>query len=217
MDDLNNAKIPLFKKLDREVFNKIDKFKQTTNYNSLQDFYNGLEEDQQKLFKASGIVLIFALPLLLLGFLNWQNNSLRAELTEKVSILNKANEILGLKRSLQVSGPGLISDSPIDGESMMTSKISNMLSSAGIDLSKIKVSNYAGAPLSDSIMRSEADFAFAGISTDELMNIFTAMMQREKFKIESVDIKRNSSSNLLEGQFHAIHFSNIQLNGDEEQ
>lgn len=216
MDDLNNTRIPLFKKIDREVFTRIDKFKQTTNYNSVQDFYNGLEEDQQKLFKATCILVIFALPLFLLGFVNWQNNSLRTELEEKVAVVDKANEVLGLKRSLQAAGPGLISDSPIDGQSMMNSRISNMLSASGIDLSKIKVSNYEGAPLSESIMESEADFAFSGISTDELMNIFTAMIQREKFKIQSVDIKRNDSSNLLEGQFHAIHFSNIQTTGDEE-
>src|SRR5690606_36783091 len=177
-----------------------DKFKQTTNYNSVQDFYNGLDEEQQKLFKTAGIAIIFALPLMLLFFLNWQNGKLREELANKISVVEKSNEVLGLRRSLQMAGPALISDSPIDGQSMMNSRISNLFSASGIDLSKIKVSNYEGAPLSESIMESEADFAFSGISTDELMNIFTAMIQREKFKIQSVDIKRNDSSNLLEGQ-----------------
>src|SRR5690606_7596407 len=97
---------------------------------------------------------------------------------------------------------------PIDGDSMMTSRLSNMLSTAGIDLSKIQVNNFASEMISDAIMKSEADFAFNSISTDELMNIFTAMIAREKFRIQSVDIKRNADSNLLQGKFHAIHFSN---------
>lgn len=216
MEDLSTTRIPLFKKLDREIFTRIDKFKQTTNYNSVQDFYNGLDEEQQKLFKTAGIAIIFALPLMLLFFLNWQNGKLREELANKISVVEKSNEVLGLRRSLQMAGPALISDNPIDGQSMMNSRISNLFSASGIDLSKIKVSNYEGAPLSESIMQSESDFAFTGISTDELMNIFTLMIQREKFKIQSVDIKRNPETNLLEGKFHAVHFSNIQNAGEEE-
>lgn len=216
MEDLSTARIPLFKKIDREIFTRIDKFKQTTNYNSIQDFYNGLEEEQQKLFKAIGIVLIFAIPFTLILFVNWQNGNLREELANKVSVVEKANEVLGLRRSLQMAGPALISDSPIDGQSMMNSRISNLFSASGIDLSKIKISNYDGSPLSESIMQSEADFAFTGISTDELMNIFTVMIQREKFKIQSVSIKRNAETNLLDGKFHAIHYSSIQNAGEED-
>lgn len=216
MEDLSNTRIPLFKKIDREIFTRIDKFKQTTNYNSVQDFYNGLDEEQQKLFKASGIALIFIIPLMLLFFLNWQNGQLRDDLTNKIAVLEKANEVLGLRRSLQMGGPALISDNPIDGQSMMNSRISNLFSATGIDLSKIQISNYDGSPLSDSIMQSEADFAFTGVSTDELMNIFTVMIQREKFKIQSVAIKRNPETNLLEGKFHGIHYSNIQNAGEEE-
>lgn len=99
---------------------------------------------------------------------------------------------------------------------MMTSRLSNLLSTLGLDLSKIQVSNYAGEMISDTIMRSEADFAFSSVSTDELMNIFTAMISRERFRIQSVKIIRNAESNLLEGQFHAIHFSDAMTVEEEE-
>ncbi len=48
MEDFNKTSHPLFKRVDRAVFERIDKFKTTPGYNNLQDFYNGLEEEQQK-------------------------------------------------------------------------------------------------------------------------------------------------------------------------
>lgn len=216
MEDFNKtASMPLFKKIDRELFERIDKFKLTPGYNNIQDFYNGMEEEQQKVFKALVLLVLFTIPLLLLGLLTWQNNNVKKDLETRVSLISKANEIIGQRQSLRDVSPAVLSENPIDGESMMTSRLSNLLTSMSMDLSKIKVSNYNGELTGGSIMRSEADFQFNNLSTDELMNIFRTMIQREKFRIQSVDIKRNAETNLLQGQFHAIHFGNAQ-NVEEE-
>ena len=216
MEDITNGKLPLFKRIDREVFGRIDKFKTTPGYNNIQDFFNGLEEEQQKLFKGAVVLLIFLLPLMLISFLWWQNDALKKEMDTRVTLIAKANEVVGLRQGLTNISPRILSENPIDGASMMTSRISNLLSSMGVDISKIQVSNYNGEMLGTTIMRSEADFAFNNFSTDELMNVFTSMIQREKFKIQSVDITRNAESNLLKGQFHAIHFSNAQTIAEED-
>jgi hypothetical protein len=217
MDDLNKpASMPLFKKIDRAVFDKIDKFKLSPGYNNVQDFYNGLDEERQKLFKGASILAIFLLPTLLLTGFWWQNNSLRQDMETRMNLINKANEIIGQKISLREVAPNVLSDSPIDGQSMMNSRLANILAQMSIDLSKIQVTNYEGNMASGSIMRSEADFQFSNMSTDELMNVFTAMIQREKFRIQSVNISRNNDTNMLKGQFHAIHFSNASALPEEE-
>lgn len=216
MEDFNQSKIPYFKKIDRAIFDRIDKFKLTPGYNNLQDFYNGLEEEQQKVFKALVVFLIFILPAIFLGLISWQNNALKADMETRVALISKANEIIGQRQSLRDISPNILSDNPIDGDSMMTSRLSNLLSSLGLDLSKIQVDNYAGELTSGTIQRAEADFKFSNLSTDELVNIFTGMIQREKFRIQSVNITRNSETNLLQGQFHAVHFGNAQtIEGDE--
>lgn len=215
MDELN-TKTPGFKKIDREIFDRLDKFKLTPSYNNIQDFYNGLEEEQQRVFKGAVILAIFLIPMFFLVFVYWQNNDIKEDLKTRIALISKANEIIGQKQGLLEVSPTVLSDSPIDGASMMTSRLSNLLSTLGLDLSKIQVSNYAGEMISDTIMRSEADFAFSSVSTDELMNIFTAMISREKFRIQSVKIIRNAESNLLEGQFHAIHFSDAMTVEEEE-
>lgn len=216
MEDFNKtASMPLFKKIDREVFDRIDKFKLTPGYNNIQDFYNGMDEEQQKVFKALVSFVLLLIPVILLSFLYWQNTQLKEDLDTRMALISKANEIIGQRQSLRAVSPNILSDNPIDGESMMTSRLSNLLSAMAIDLSKIQVNNYSGEITGGSIMKSEADFQFSNLSTDELMNIFTAMIQREKFRIQSVDIKRNGDTNMLQGQFHAIHFGNAQ-NVEEE-
>lgn len=207
---------PLFKKVDQAVFESIDKFKQSPNYSSLQDFYNGMEEEQQKVFKAFLVIALFALPALLLAFLFFQNGALKNDLELRNSIANNANKILGKNRGLQEAGSNILSMSPIDSSSMMTSRLSTLLSSMGVDLSKIQVKDFTSTLISEGVMKSEADFSFSKVSTDELMNIFTAMIQREKFRIQQVSITRNDDTNLLEGQFHAVHFSSIPQPGEEE-
>lgn len=215
MDDLN-GRVPLFKKIDRAVFESIDKFKQTPNYTGVQDFYNGLEEDQQKAFKALVLLILFILPVAFIGTLLWQNSGLRQDLELRTSIVNRANEVLGQSQGLRSVSPRLLSPNPIDGQSMMTSRVSNLLSSLGIDLSKIQVRDFSSTMISGGVMQSEADFSFTNLSTDELMNLFTNMIQREKFRFQEVSIKRNAESNFLEGQFHAIHFSTVtEATGEE--
>ncbi len=215
MDEIN-SKIPLFKKIDRAVFERIDKFKLTPGYNNIQDFYNGLEEEQQKVFKAAVVVLIFFIPAMFLGLVWWQNAALKTDMGTRIALISKANEIIGQRQGLLEISPNILSDNPIDGQSMMSSRLSNLLSSMAVDLSKIQVNNYNGELTSGTIQRAEADFQFSNLSTDELMNIFTTMIQREKFRIQSVDIKRNNDTNLLQGQFHAIHFGNAQNIEEEE-
>ncbi len=216
MEDLNSTdSLPFFKKIDLLVFDRISKFKLTPGYNNIQDFYNGLEEEQQKFFKAIVVLGLFLIPILFLGLVWWQNNNLKLDLKTRIALISKANEIIGQRQSLRNIAPSILSDSPIDGESMMTSRISNLLSSVGVDLSKIQISNYTGQLSSGSIMKAEADFKFSNLSTDELMNIFSNMIQREKFRIQSVDIVRNSDTNLLQGKFHALHYGNSQ-NPEEE-
>jgi hypothetical protein len=215
MDELKT--VPLLKRIDQAIFARIDNFKKTPSYNPIQDFYNGLEEDQQKLFKGIVILSIFLLPVMATGMIVWQNNKLKADLALRTQIVSKANEIVGQSQGLAEITPEVFSANPIDSDSMMSSRISGLLSSMSIDLSKVQVSDFSSDSISSTAMKSEAKFAFSNVSTDELMNIFTVMISREKFRISSVEIKRNADTNMLQGQFHAIHYSSFSPNAESEE
>lgn len=206
---------PVFKKIDHAIFEQIDKFKQTPNYTPINDFYNGLDEEQQKVVKAGIILSLFLIPAFAMMLLIWQNNSLKDELQTRIQMVSKANQIIGQSQGLQQISPTILSQNPIDGQSMMTSRVTGLFGSIGVDLNKVQVSEFSSSAISSNVMKSEADFAFSNLSTDELMNIFTGMIQREKFRIESVEIVRNSDTNLLQGKFHGIHFSSTIVEGEE--
>jgi hypothetical protein len=201
-----SAKSPLFKKIDTGVFGAIDKFKTTPNYQPIQDFYNGLDEDQQKWFKLSVVTSLFAIPLLLVGFLWMQNSTLRTDLELRLNSVEKINEILAQNRAVADASPMILSQNPIDSQSMMTSRLGQVLS-GGFDLSKIQVTNFNSTAISSNVYKAEADFRFNSLSTDQMVNMMTSLMQREKFRIESLKVQRNAETNLLDGEFHAVHFS----------
>lgn len=201
-----SQKSPVFKKIDINVFSAIDKFKTTANYRPIQEFYNGLDEDQQKWFKLGIVTSIFILPAILVGFLWFQNSSLRSDLELRLGTVEKINEILGQNRSLSDASPMILSQNPIDSQSMMTSRLGQVLS-GGFDLSKIQVTNFNSTAISSNVYKAEADFRFSSLSTDQMVNMMTSLIQREKFRIESFNVKRNAETNLLDGEFHAVHFS----------
>ncbi len=208
MEDFNQvSRMPLFKKIDRAIFERLDRFRSSPGYNNVQDFYNGLDEEQQKVFKSVVVISIFIVPIIFLSILWWQNSSIKTDLQARVDLVSKANEIIGQRESLQNIAPNILSSSPIDGQSMMTSRVSNILSSSGMDLSKIKIDDFASDISSGNIVKSESNLNFSNFSTDEMVNMLLNLIQREKFRIQHVNISRNSDNNLLNGRFQIVHLS----------
>lgn len=203
---MNNS---IFKRLDLEVFQAVDKLKNHPNYQSFLDFYTGLEDEQQKIFKISSLAAVFLLPLLLLSLLFFQTLSLKSDYQKRVEIYSKANEILAKNQGVRQVSSNILSQNPIDSADMVISKLSTSLSPLGVDLKKLRIANFESNEISSSIISSQAEFSFSEMSVNELMDTFIGLISREKFRIESVQINRNENSNLLKGTFLGIHYSVI--------
>ncbi len=208
MEDFN-AKTPLMKKIDQKIFDQIDKFKTTPNYNVLTDFYNNIEEEQQKLLKGGVILVLLLIPALILTLLFWQNQNVRAELDLRQSIINKAQEILGKSRGVSAISPEIVSPNPIDSEEMLMSRLSNAIAGSGMDTTKISRGEFNTTNISEKIFQTEAVINFTNLSTDELINLFSPLIAKEKMRISEVSINRNVDTGLLIGNFRVIHLSAI--------
>lgn len=204
--DITTTKISPFKKIDRTIFEQIDKFKTTPNYTVLTDFYNNLEEEQQKIFKGSIILVFILIPLLLLSVLWWQNQTVREDYELRMSIMTQAQRIIGESRGVTAISPEIISQNPIDSEDMLTSRISG----TGIDINKINRGEFLTTNISEKIFQTEAVINFSNLSTDELMNMLGGLIRQEKMRISEVTINRNPDSGLLIGNFRLIHLAMIQ-------
>lgn len=205
----------IFKRIDTEIFQWVDKLKSHPNYQSFLDFYTGLEDEQKKTFKITTLALLFVLPLILLGFLFFQNHSLKQDFNKRVEIFSKANEILSKNQGVRQVSSNILSQNPIDSSEMIIAKISNTLSPMGVDLNKIRVANFESNEISSSIISSQAEFSFSNMSVNELMDTFIGLIRREKFRIETLHINRNETTSLLSGQFLGIHYSVIPQDMEE--
>lgn len=209
MEDLN-TKTPYLKRMDRAIFDQIDKFKTTPNYTALTDVYNNLEEDQQKVVKGGIIVVMFLVPFVILTVLWWQNKTIREDYELRMTIMNKAQQIIGESQGVTAISPEIISQNPIDSEQMLTSRISNAVSGTGMDTNKISRGEFITTNVSEKIFQTEAVINFTNASTDELVNLFSGIISREKMRISEVTINRNPDTGLLIGNFRVIHLSMIQ-------
>lgn len=209
MED-TSAKVPYLKKMDRAIFQQIDRFKTTPNYTQITDVYNNIEEEQQKLVKGGIMLVLFLFPVIVLTVLWWQNQSIRSDLEMRTTIMNKAQQIIGESLGVTAISPQLISQSPIDSEDMLMSRISNAIAGSGMDTNKITRGEFITTNVSEKIFQTESVINFTNLSTDELMNMFTGLVRKEKMRISEVTINRNADSGLLVGNFRVIHLSLIQ-------
>jgi hypothetical protein len=208
MEDIN-SNIPYLKKMDRAIFDQIDKFKTTPNYTAITDVYNNLEEEQQKVLKGGIILVMFLIPFLILSFLWWQNKNIREDFEIRMTIMNKAQQIIGESQGVTAISPQIISQNPIDSEEMLTSRISNAISGS-MDTNKISRGEFVTTNVSEKIFQTEAVINFSNVSGDELINLFSGIISREKMRISEVTINRNPDTGLLIGNFRLIHLSTIQ-------
>jgi hypothetical protein len=93
---------------------------------------------------------------------------------------------------------------------MLTSRISNAVSATGMDTNKLSRGEFVTTNVSEKIFQTEAVINFSNVSTDGLVNMFSALISKEKMRISEVTINRNNDSGLLMGNFRIIHLSIIQ-------
>ena len=196
----------LVKRFDLFLFQKLDEVKNQASYGKSVEFYSNLDEDQQRIAKWALLSLTALLPMILVLIFWFQNNTLQNDLESRIELVDTMQEIITQNSEAGGLSLGLAASTPISSESEMQTRLSTALSRSSVDLSKIRISNFSMENVSETLVRSESDVKFDGLSTEQLMSLFTYMIQTEKFKISSVEITRNPRTNLLEGLFHGIHF-----------
>jgi hypothetical protein len=199
----------ILKRFDTFLFQKLDELKQQPGYSKSVEFYANLEEDQQRIAKWVLLSMTALLPLIVVMIFWLQNSSLHSDLENRIELVDTMQEIITQNSEAGGLSMELAASSPISSESEMQSRLSMALSRSSIDLSKIRISNFNMENVSDTLIRAESDVKFEGLSTEQLMSLFTFMIQTEKFKISSVEITRSTQSNMLEGFFHGIHFGQV--------
>jgi hypothetical protein len=206
MEDLE--KESLLRRIDRSIFNRIDLFKRSPEYNKIQDSYNNLDEEKQRVVKLSFFGILVILPIIFIATFWWSNHKLSEDLAKRQKLVSQIQEYIAQNQVMDEVGGKYLSGSSINSQSDLTEKISSLITGTGIELNKIQVGKFEQDAISNTMSKTTANIEFQKLSTEQLMTLFINMIQREKFKVSSVKIVRDDQSKLLEGSFNVVHLAN---------
>lgn len=195
----------IFIKVDEFIFQKIDQLKTDGSFQKVNEVLNGLEEDQQKLFAQLLTFTFLVIPFLFVMILWWGNHKAKMNIEIKNQILEQIATLNGNKDALINVSSTYVSPTPIMGQEDLDNKIRNLMSSASIDQSKVHVVNFNQVSSSSTISKIEAVLNFQNFGTTDFSNFMRALVEQEKFKVMQINLTKNSTSNLLQGDVTLMH------------
>lgn len=201
---MDNAK-NFFIKIDEFIFQKIDLLKNDGSFQKMNDYLSGLEEDQQKLFAQLLTFALLIVPYLFVATLWWGNHKAKKNIEVKNQILEQISTLNGNKETLTSVSSTYVSPSPINGKEDLDAKIVNMVSTSGIDQSKVQVLNFNQLSTSNNITKVEAMVSFKNFGTQDFSNFMRSLVEQEKFKVVDINLTKDKGTNLLNGKVTLLH------------
>jgi hypothetical protein len=200
----------LFSKLDRFLFQKVDSFQTTSQFQNINNWSNNIEDRDFQIIRILFLLLAFFLPLSLVLVAYLQLKSIKSDLRIRHDLITTANEIISSKQDLvkqEINYYPQLSSPPT--ETMIKSKINSILSSNKIESNSVVISEFATEEKENNTSESKFLINFKNLSNEAFWDLLIQMINREKMHFENFDLKLNNATNLLEGNF--LVFYNVKL------
>jgi hypothetical protein len=210
------SKFDFLRKIDQVIFDKVDEFKKTNAYVQIFETYATLDDEKQKISKLILLGLTVLIPFLFVFFFWLNTQKISQDLNARIKLVEVMQDLINQNNEVGGLAGTMGSSSPIESQDALSQRLASILNASGFNVSKIAINNFISQNISESLVKSEADFKFTDITTDEMVTLFLNMIQNERFKVSSVEITRSNSDNKISGIFHAIHFGQILSNEVEE-
>lgn len=195
----------IMKKIDQFVINQTERLQHFPAIARLQEQYAILNDQTQASLKFL-IPLLFLIGVVFINFiLINSNSSLKNEIRTKAEITQVAQGIIASKNALSSNENRILSQESIENLPQIQQKMMNILNQQSIDTSKISIANFSQSSLSSNIKEVRFDFKFNGLTNDDFFRIVQVLNQN-KIKIDSLQLKKSSQSNLLDGVYSLITF-----------
>jgi hypothetical protein len=202
----------IYKKVDLFMFNKLDEFKQSPGYSRVQETIGKIDDEFIDIAKVAGTIVFILVPFIFAFIMMLNNSSMKDDISYRKEFITLANEIIANQKQIGSASRLIISQNTLDSSGGFSSRLSSILAGVGVDIEKIQVSNFESEQIAGTIDRSEGDFKFNALTTEELSQLFIALISKEKMKISNINIRKNIKTNLLNGTFRAVHFGKAATN-----
>ena len=165
----------------------------------------GLEENQQKILAQALAFTLLIIPYLFAITLWWGNHKTKMNLELKTQIIEQIASLSGNKDTLNAVSSTFVAPNPIMGQEDLDNKIRNLMSASAIDQSKIRIISFNQLSTSNSIAKIEAVLNFQNFGTLDFSNLMRSLVEQEKFKIIRINLTKDKTTNLLQGEVSLMH------------
>jgi len=196
----------LFYKIDNFLFAQADKFKSSALLQKINESINLLPDSQQRLANLTLAISMFVLPFLLVGIFSLSNRSGRKELEQKKALINNYSEFLAKQSELNDYGQEVWSLNAFNDQSQLQGRLKLLLSSSGIDASKVSISQFDILAQTTNFIQVEATILINRIANTELNKLLSGLMQNDKVKISFVRLEKDQEKDLLQGEIRFYHY-----------
>jgi len=204
----------LMKTIDQFLFENIEKLKVYDQFQEFVENFNNWEEKHQEIFKGVLLGSIFVIPGFILLIFFMINGSSQSKLDTKYEILKVASKITSQKNEvIKLSTKYL--GSPISTKTMLDTQIKGSLGSINIDSTKVTLTSFDNID-EDGLNKITSDIKFKDLSSQNLFGFLRLLTITKKMRIEEIDIKKNTTTNLLEGLITIFHYSKLNDSEDDE-
>lgn len=201
------AKFSLMEPIDKAIFQKIEDLQANRDAQKFLDSYSNLDEKTQEIVKALMALALFLIPLGTIAVFYGLNSSLKSELEAKRELLSVSQTIISEQAGIQGDQRRFLGSTYVGNMNDMQNLVANAIRLTGIEPSKVSVSNFDSIEQDGFITQASIDMKFTGLSNTEMFGLISSLSERQKVKFDEVSIKKNESTNLLEGIATLLYIS----------
>lgn len=205
-----NTKNSFFAKIDSFIFKQVDIFLSSQSYSKMTDSFNELDTRTKKYLNHLLTIMAVSLPLFLVIYTYLGNRKLLSELEVKQSVIEKIFEYR--QNKVKASGLATSLSSPISIESQQDfmSKIGPRLRNSNIDARKVRIENFSFNAISSTLGETYSKFSLRDMTMTDFTSFLTIMLNDFRVISQSLEINRDSSTELLSGEIEFIHLRRIE-------
>ncbi|MAF78823.1 MAG: hypothetical protein CME60_11720 [Halobacteriovoraceae bacterium] len=193
----------LSKIIDQQLFKLIDQLKATPQYSQFTSQLESIPEDYGKYVNQGLTYFLSFFPLILLAAMAIYFAMAQSTISDKRELLNQLVETSSLATEVSQYERSLIGRLKISSLNDMKAQINRLASMQGINSGDISVETFNTESIGG-ITKSKASLKISNLNTPDLMALLRVLAVNEKFKINSLNLKRTTDS--ISGQISLIHF-----------
>ena len=198
-------KKPIFRFVDEFVFKQIDNLKNSQPYLEAIRQMNSLNDFQLKIINQITTLVVVAIPLVIVLIIFFINLSFNSQLDVKRDILTEINSYTNAQKQLQALGRNIISGAGLNNKTEFTRQVTNSISTAGGARTNTRILDFDSKP-KDGIIKSSGVVKFSKLSTKVLSNFLTDLVDRNKFRVSNIVVRKNLKDNIVNGQIELQHY-----------